>query len=144
MGALFVHLLLAAYVAPVIGGVLSILLGPVLFSKGMSDVRPDGILFVAFFTPLLCWYIFVPLGCCSFWFFRRAATLPRKSVMFWVISWAVIGGISGAVFAATTGGHSLLWFFTVAGAATGIVFAPIHRRVWTQIYPEYYLKFPIK
>ncbi len=135
MPAFTIHLILSAYVAPVIGALMIAFLGPVLSSPvpASSVAVMDTILF-AFFAPWLSWYVFVPLACCSFFFFRFTATRQVRGLVFWITTWCVIGTGSAIVFAWAVDVRSNHFPLILTGAIVGLLIAPIHRIVWRQLY----------
>ena len=126
MGPLLMHLFLSAYVAPLIGTLMVLLSEGSLLSVWFA---------FPFIAPLLTWNLFVPLGCCSFWFFRRCAVASPKGWKFWAVSWSVIGTISGVLAGMSFAPLSRFWHFVVIGILTGLVFSQFHRSAWTWMYP---------
>lgn len=138
MSKFFIHLLLSAYVAPVIGCLVLAVLTPFLQVHQPEPTISLAAVFIvaipaAVFAPWLTWYIFVPLACGSFLFFRLTATSHRRSLLFWIVAWCLIGTISSNIFAVATGNHTglrSLAFFGFLGLIVGALVAPLHRRLW--------------
>jgi len=153
MRALVIHLLLAAWIAPSIGCALAFLLTPLLTHEPMP--RLDIVLFSIFGAPWITWLIFVPVGCCSYLFFRFAAIRRPKGLIFWEVAWCIIGVVSVIVFLLVIGAQfgpkdqglasnfdsshrSPADLLALIGLITGALIAPIHRWFWIQLYDEHY------
>ena len=102
MRGLFMHLLVTAYVAPFVGAGLYTEFYLMARSQASTQSAPFyAAIFAAFVTLWFCWFIFVPLSLCSFAFFRLTAAHHYRGWAFYLISCAVWGATSGAVFALT-------------------------------------------
>ncbi len=133
----FVHLILSAYVGPFVGCALLMLLGSALpFSQPFPHLPLEAKLFSAFIAPLLAWYIFVPLGCCTFFVFRLVATRPLQGLPVWTLLWCALGAASAVIFTNIADVGPSILPFVIIGFIAGGLLAPLHRSIWVQFYAD--------
>src|SRR5207253_946673 len=100
MAAFTMHVILSAYVAPLVAALFLFFLGPFFPLHGpMPKVPLVQALCLAFIAPGLSWYVFVPLACSSFLFFRVTATHRARGIFFWAVTWCIFGAAAAEVFA---------------------------------------------
>lgn len=137
MAAFMMHLILSAYVAPLIACLLLFLIGPVFpLHEPMPTVPIVQALCLAFIAPGLSWYVFVPLACCSSLFFRVTATGRARGLFFWMVAWCLFGAAAAEVFALAIDVRTNLLPLIVTGSVVGILIAPLHRILWRQLYED--------
>jgi len=158
MRAFVLHLILTAWLAPTIGCALFFLLTPLL-QIHEPVFRLDGVIFSIFITPWISWWIFVPVACCSYLFFRFTAVRHPKGLIFWEVAWCIAGLVSAIVFLLAIGaqlgprnnglaaGPTAIFnwshvsgteLLVLVGIITGVILAPIHRWFWIRLHEEHY------